>query len=472
MRKCTGGRCIGRTYLWLFAFGMVLLLMGCTPKKNTRRPVESPPSTASVEANEITMEYSLTMKAVIKKVDTEARIVQLKNTASGMDYTLTYTGGTAVLDKYGQNKLMEEVYAGDLVEAYVEDTKNQLAAICYSKQNWKFEGSTNWRFHVEKQELIIGKDKYYYSDDLLILSEGREIDQMDLQEQDILDIQGCGKKVLSVTLAKGHGYVRLEGIDDFVGGWVEIGKVIKPISKDMLITVPEGNWDVTVVKDGYGGKIGTTVERDKEHIVNFSDVASKIVRYGTVEFTLEPEDAKLYIAGREMDTNQQLLLEYDTYKIRVSADGYEDYTGDLKVDKALIGKKISLKKTGEDSTAQPSASAPVTESPQPSQAASLEPALPSSAIPAASSATGGSGTGKSDWRMISGSVIKVNTPKNVSVYFDGAFVGVSPVSFTKIAGSHTLTFSKSGYKTKSYSVEISSDNEDVNFDLPELEHAK
>lgn len=461
MRKCAGGGCVRQKCLLFFAFGMILILTGCGSKKTYGPPAASPAATASGDVNDITMEYSLTMKAVIKKIDTEAQIVWMKNTASDMDYVLTYTGGTVVLDKYGQDKLMDEVHAGDLVEAYVEDTKNQLAAICYSKENWKFEGSANWVFDAEKQELTIGKDKYYYSDDLLILSDGEEINQMDLHQQDILDIQGCGKKVLSVSIAKGHGYVRLEGIDDFVGGWVEIGKVIKPVSKDMLIVVPEGNWDVTVVKDGYGGKIGTTVERDKEQVVNFADVASRIVRYGTVEFTIEPEDAKLYIAGREMDPDQQILLEYDTYKIRVSADGYEDYTGDLKVDKALTGKKITLKKTGENSSEKPSAAPSL----QPSN--SIEPAAASSAVPASPSVTG-----KNETKMISGSVIKVNTPEHVSVYFDGAFVGISPVSFTKISGSHTLTFSKAGYLTKSYSVEIDAKDGDVNYDLPELERNK
>ncbi len=461
MRNCAGGGYVRQMCLLFFAFGMLLIITGCGSEKTNRPPAESPAATASDDGNGITMEYSLTMKAVIKKLDTEAQIVWLKNTASDMDYVLTYTGGTVVLDKYGQNKLMDEVHAGDLVEAYVEDTKNQLAAICYSKENWKFEGSANWVFDAEKQELTIGSDKYYYSEDLLILSNGEEINQMDLHQQDILDIQGCGKKVLSVSIAKGHGYVRLEGIDDFIGGWVEIGKVIKPVSKDMLITVPEGNWDVTVVKDGYGGKIGTTVERDKEQVINFSEVASKIVRYGTVEFTIEPEDAKLYIAGREMDPDQQILLEYDTYKIRVSADGYEEYTGDLKVDKALTGKKIKLNKTGENSSEKPSAEPSV----QPSN--SLEPAVASSAAPAAPSVTG-----KNETKTISGSVIKVNAPKYASVYFDGAYIGIAPVKFTKISGSHTLTLSKAGYQTKSYSLEIEAKDGDVNYDLPDLEHIK
>ena len=266
--------------------------------------------------------------------------------------------------------------------------------------------------------------------------------------------------MLSVTLEQGHGYVRLTGVDDFIGGWVEIGKVIKPVSKDMLIAVPEGIWDVKVAKDGYGGSIGTTVVRNEECTVDFTEVANKIVRYGTVEFTIEPEDARLYIAGREMDYDNQILLEYDTYKIRVSADGYQDYTGDLKVEKALTNKKITLEK---ESGTETSASAVVAVSPSP---APVDTAASASPEPSASAASDISAN------IVAGYKINIESPTGVNVYFDDAYVGISPVSFAKVSGSHTITFSKAGYVTKSYTVEIGFEEKDVSFTLPDLEHQK
>lgn len=443
----------------------LVLVSGCGSKQNTT-PImgengsyeeEGSNTDTGKSSKKITLPYNITIKAVVMKLDTVAGIVRLRNTSGGLEYTLTYNSATAVWDKYGNSKLMEEVHEGDVVEACIEDTDGVLAGICYNSENWEFEGSENWSFNSEKAELIIGKEKYYFSDDMVILSDGEEADIMDLNKSDILNIQGCGKKVLAVTVERGHGYVKLEGIEDFVGGWVEIGKVIKPISEDMLIVVPEGNWDVVVVKDGYGGSIGTTVVRNEEATVDFTQVASEIVRYGVVEFTIEPEDAILYIAGREMDYSNQIMLEYDTYKIRVSADGYEDYTGDLKVEKALVSKSIALEKV---SSEQPSASATAS----PTASPTLTPTAGSTTIVVTEEPTQSPSSEESD-----DYVITIKSPDGVNVYFDDAFVGVSPLSFDKVSGEHTLTFSKTGYVTKSYSVEIGTDDKDVTFELPDLE---
>lgn len=450
------------------AAALVFMTWGCGSTdyhKKTAYATKEPETTVRSDAStEIVLPYNLTMKAVVVKMDTAAGVIQLQNTSGGADYILTYSSGTVIKDKYGNARLPDMVKEGDIVEAYINDEQSTLSGLCYSSENWEFEGSANWKFNSEKSELNIGKEKYYYSDDMLLLSEGKEINLMDLNESDILNIQGCGKKVLSVTVERGHGYVKLEGVTDFVGGWVEIGKVIKPVSEDMLIVVPEGNWDVTVVKDGYGGSIAATVARNEESTVDFTGVAQEIVRYGTVEFTIEPEDAILYIAGREVDYSKQILLEYDTYKIRVSADGYEDYTGDLKVGKALVGKKITLNKEG--TSQEPEGSEAVQSSENPKESSSVT--VITSEKPASAKDT----STNDEAEVLLGYQIHINSPENVSVYFDDVYIGVSPVSLTKMSGNHTITFSKEGYATKSYSVEIGTEEKDVTFELPDLEHEK
>lgn len=479
-------KCRRYSQLIVSVAALVLLVTGCGNAKksstNTTATQEPVMTEVSQRSGEITMGYNLTIKAVIKKMDTQAGVVQMQSATGGAEYTLTYSSGTVIQDKYGKSKLPENVKEGDVVEAYINDTDATLAGICYSSENWEFQGSENWKFNTEKSELNIGKTKYYFSDDMVILSDGKEITTMDLNESDVLNIQGCGKKVLSVTVERGHGYVKLEGIEDFIGGWVEIGKVIKPISKDMLIVVPEGNWDVTIVKDGYGGSIAATIERNQESTVDFTEVAAEIVRYGTVEFDIVPEDAILYIAGREVDWTNHILLEYDTYKIRVSADGYEDYTGDLKVEKALVGKKITLTEEGASekpdsseetkSTASPSPSASVTIIGSDSDNTNLDNEDDNNSSDDNSNNKDSENKDSTEVEAMLDYKINVKSPIGVNVYFDDAYVGVSPVSFTKISGDHTLTFSKEGYVTKSYSVEIGKEEKDVSFELPDLEHER
>ena len=52
---------------------------------------------------------------------------------------------------------------------------------------------------------------------------------------------------------------------------------------------------------------------------------------------------------------------------------------------------------------------------------------------------------------------------------DGNYRGISPVSFKKVTGSHTVTLRKSGYKTKSYTIYLYNDGEDITYSFTDLE---
>ena len=69
----------------------------------------------------------------------------------------------------------------------------------------------------------------------------------------------------------------------------------------------------------------------------------------------------------------------------------------------------------------------------------------------------------------SGNRVYIDAPKNVEVYLDGNFVGISPVSFKKVIGSHTITLRKSGYVTKSYTIYLYNDGEDITYSFSDLE---
>ena len=64
--------------------------------------------------------------------------------------------------------------------------------------------------------------------------------------------------------------------------------------------------------------------------------------------------------------------------------------------------------------------------------------------------------------------ITVSAPDGVSVYVNGAYQGKAPCSFAKTLGSITLTLQREGYKTKSYSLDVVDDNEDVTLSFPDL----
>lgn len=62
----------------------------------------------------------------------------------------------------------------------------------------------------------------------------------------------------------------------------------------------------------------------------------------------------------------------------------------------------------------------------------------------------------------------MNEPYDVEVYLDGSYKGISPIGIRKEPGTHVITLRRDGYVTKSYTVTLSDNNEDENFDFREL----
>ena len=62
----------------------------------------------------------------------------------------------------------------------------------------------------------------------------------------------------------------------------------------------------------------------------------------------------------------------------------------------------------------------------------------------------------------------INSPEGAEVYVDGTYVGLSPVSFNKKAGSVVVTFRKNGYQTRSYTLNLSDDDKSENYSFSEL----
>ena len=54
------------------------------------------------------------------------------------------------------------------------------------------------------------------------------------------------------------------------------------------------------------------------------------------------------------------------------------------------------------------------------------------------------------------------------MYLDNVYKGLAPCTFTKVIGSQTITLRKEGYNTKSYSVDVLDDDQDVKYSFSDL----
>ena len=64
--------------------------------------------------------------------------------------------------------------------------------------------------------------------------------------------------------------------------------------------------------------------------------------------------------------------------------------------------------------------------------------------------------------------VYIDAPTGAELYVEGKYIGIIPTSFDKKAGNYVISVRKSGYTTRSYSLEIDDSNKDVHYSFSEL----
>ena len=165
------------------------------------------------------------------------------------------------------------------------------------------------------------------------------------------------------------------------------------------------------------------------------------VRYGAV--FPEPLQCGLYIDGSQVDPSQPISLEYGIHQIIAKADGYKSLTQYLRVGQESAGVDVQLDKVDSDS----------------------EESTESSSSTSSGSSTESTSTADTTTTYYR---VHIDAPENVEVYLDGNYVGISPCSFKKTSGSHVITLRKTGYETRSYTVQVDEEEKDVSYSFVDL----
>ena len=387
--------------------------------------------------------YDSADTAVLVDINSVDNTVTLLNLDLGKQYTLSVDGTTRYADKYGKAISLEQLGEGDIVDVTFLKTKKHLTTMQLSRSAWQYDDVERYELNTVRREVTIGEEVFKLSRDTRYFSQGHSIEEMDLNPSDILTFHGIDTTVLSVTVEKGHGYLRLVNDENFIGGWLEIGQEqIVRITEDMLVTVPEGSYQVDISYNGGGGTKSVVINRNEETTLDIGDLEVAEAQYGMVLFSMNPSGAELYIDGSQADPSQPITLEYGIHQIIAKADGYKSLTQYLRVAQESAGVDVELDKVDSDSDSDESTG--------------------SSASTSTTATSATSDTTTTYYR------VHIDAPENVEVYLDGNYVGISPCSFKKTSGSHVITLRKSGYETRSYTVQVDEEKKDVSYSFVDL----
>ncbi|MDE7351800.1 MAG: PEGA domain-containing protein [Acetatifactor sp.] len=427
-----------RCILLLTALSMAMLLTACA--NPFRSQGEPEPGTASPTPERADTGFVLTGPDSYDSADTAVLVgrnadentVTFLNLELGRRYTLSLDGTTGLYDKYGESISLDQIYIGDIVDITFLKSKKHLTTMRLSSKSWILENVERYEMNPVRSEVTIGSETYKLTSNTQYLAEGTAMDIMDLNPADVVSFLGIDKQILTVRVEKGHGYLRLVNDENFIGGWIEVGKAqIRQITADMLLLVPEGSYQVNISHRGGGGVKDVVINRNEESMLDIGDLEIPEPQYGIVLFSMDPSGADLYIDGTRVDVSGPVSLEYGVHQMIARAEGYQSVTQYIRVAEASASINVIL---------------------EPSRSEEEEEETPDPSAPVAT-----------DYYKV-----YVDAPEGAEVYLDGNYMGISPCSFRKTAGAHVITLRKTGYETRSYTVQVDEENKDISYSFADL----
>lgn len=423
-----------------------LIVTGCTSqasniglaKGSDKKPIDT--GFVLAEAGS----YDSADTAVVLSISPDIGYITFMNIATGKQYTLSYDGTTYVKDKSEGPMAMSQIKKGDIVDITFLKGKKRLASVQLSPQAWVFKNVENYDLGGINHTARIGSGVYSLPAQAVIFSEDERAELMEVVDKDVLKISGIGHEIYSIIVERGHGYLRLSNEQALVGGWIEVGNAaIRTITEDMLLVVPEGSYQVVLVSGDASIVKDVEIKRNKEVILDVGDVKIAEDKKGIVLFSVIPDTADVSIDGEPVDISKEVELDYGIHKVRLEAEGYRTLTKYIQVGAEYASIKFTMEEIEEDSTEDDSYNNSISDNDAYDEIAEAE--------------------------NSTDNIVYIDSPKEVEVYLDDSYVGISPTSFKKVTGNHTIVLRKTGYQSKSYTIYLYDDGQDITYSFPELE---
>ncbi len=434
--------------------------------------------------------------AVVVKKDAEAGTVQFQNIMSSRRYTLNYDGATVIYDKNDQPLSMEQLKEGSVVTVRFYKPNKSLAYVKENPDCISYNNVRSYDMDLRSGTITVGNAVYNISSHVVVVSDGRETDMMEVNQMDEISVWGYKNMIYGIHVEKGHGYLRLQNEDYFVNGWIDVGdRVIKKVAEDMLLVVPEGTHTVTVSHKGSSATQQITFARNEEMAWDLGDVEITVVQKGTVIFTLTPATAKVSIDGRAVDVSKPVEIEYGLHQMRITADGYDTVAQYIRVAEPSANISVEMEKSAEEESA-PDEDKSSDKKDEKDKADEDEDDGKDEETTAkkyqskysdddeeedeeekkSSEKESSDDDEEDEEEEKKSSVVSstdkykvyIDAPDGVEAYLDGSYVGITPVSFNKVPGSYVVTLRKSGYQPRSYTLQIDDEKKDVNYSFTDL----
>ena len=435
--------------------------------------------------------YDSADTATIRFVDTGNKTIKFRNHALGKDYTLSYDNTSMIYDAYGSALSASLLEQGQIVDVTFLKSAKKIITLNINKDAWYIDSTRDHDLVRNDGTAVVKGSVYKIDPRTMVLADNKPALAEDVLSTDSISVSGVGKDIYSVVVTGGHGYVSLSSDvvenQSLVGAWIELDNaVIHKISPNMLLSAPEGDYNLQIIGNGANYQSKVNIARNQETVIDTSNVTIAKPKEGIITFEIVPDTAEVFVDGTRMLTGVPQTVVYGYHNLKIMADGYETQTKYLKVGTPKSVISIELEKNedeaAEDSSeSSSSASSATTDAVDVAASASTSDRkdISSETVDVSklgnqtvsgnsASSSEASNTTSAQNKVISTHKIYIDEPNGAEVYFDGNYIGIVPTHVTKVSGTHEIIVKKDGYETKSYRINIDTEETDLSYRFPDM----
>ena len=458
MKKSLSNNVIIGLIVLFFLIILSTVIITVFGSEETKQTAKKPNPTIAIDPV-VSNDQNTYANAVFLNADPKAKKVLVQDVDTGEVFNFDYSGKTTITDKYDQLITASQISKGQIVRIVYNEKLKSLIELKITNDTWENIGITELLINTEAQVITYLGKNFSYGKGIVVLSQGNVISVEDILPMDYVTIRGYEENIYSIVVTRGHGYLELTEDEQFIGGTIYVGTLLmEQITEHMLLTVSEGNYELTVENKSAHGTKAITVQRDKTTQCSLKEFEIEEAKVSQVTFNIFPELSKLYVDG--VDTNYVLPVEltYGEHEIEVSMGGYFTYQGNILVSEPMQIVAVTLEeKEGLDE----SSDNPSSEDNTSDNDTSDNDTSDNNSHGNNSSQTNDSNFGKE--------TITIEWTTGADVYFDGSFIGTIKKGILvtdKKIGTFDIDFVIDGEDTVSYRVTVEDDGEDVVFSFP------
>jgi len=352
--------------------------------------------------------------AVVKSIDKEANTIVFYNLKNDTSSTVNVTDTTI----FPKNVTMDTIAVGDIY-TYKFDKDESITEIKTCQKSWTVEDigvSINTSAKLIKFSDTSSKDNaeksYKYVEGLTSVSYKNQPKTLEnISPLDYVKIKGYdnGKinRAYSIEILKSHGEIQFQNMDSISNAKIYINDKQYSMKSDSRVLLTEGTYNVKVTgSNTMDITKQVNVVPDNPTVVDLSKIQ---VKTGVLNISSNVDGYKLYLNDKEQNTGESPLLEYGTYTVKATKDGYKDFTSSVTIDSDTNTLNIKMKK----------------------------------------SETGGT--------------LNLNSvPSSAEIYIDGSYAGTGSVSRSVALGSYVVECKADGYNSDKKQINVSADGQVIN----------